>query len=238
LKKKLGYRDMTMDDLRRDLFAVIDGTPWLDWLLLTKRPQNVRKMWTWGWGTAATLDERDEWNQHPFEKGKMVQKKPALRSNVWLITSISDQHSADLLIPELLKCRDLVPVLGVSAEPLLDEVNLAAWLESDLDRYSRDDRFGVPKDASVAKLDWIILGGESGHHARPCDVAWIRSGVEQCLDAGVPVFVKQLGADPVMQVCASQLHCAPVLKDKKGGDMAEFPEDLRVRQFPQPSRSP
>jgi len=82
---------------------------------------------------------------------------------------------------------------------------------------------------------WIIVGGESGPGARLFDITFARAIVKQCVDAGVPVFVKQLGAKPE--------HPSPgawnsahrerlVLREKKGGDMAEWPEDLRVRQMP------
>jgi len=74
--------------------------------------------------------------------------------------------------------------------------------------------------------------------ARPCNVAWIRSIVGQCKAAGVPCFVKQLGARPVRfelglpayDVEGGDVPCK--LTDKKGGDMAEWPNDLRVREFP------
>lgn len=93
-------------------------------------------------------------------------------------------------------------------------------------------------------LDWIIVGGESGPGARPFDVEWARSTVRQCKAAGVPVFVKQLGAWPLMRWIGGPLlndgrsgsayadRCALGIYDKKGGDPAEWPEDLRVREFP------
>ena len=73
----------------------------------------------------------------------------------------------------------------------------------------------------------------TGPGARPCDVAWIRSIVRQCADAGVACFVKQLGARPYL----SPEHDGGTgfnltLRDKKGGDPAEWPADLRVRQLP------
>ncbi len=104
-------------------------------------------------------------------------------------------------------------------------------------------------------LDWVIVGGESGRGARPFDVAWARSIVSQCQAAGVPVFVKQLGRHPYdmdgLTTCASSaadplycvrckvrapswpLHVGRVeTSDSHGGDMAEWPEDLRVREMP------
>jgi protein gp37 len=85
----------------------------------------------------------------------------------------------------------------------------------------------------------VIVGGESGPRARPCDVAWIRSIVEQCRAAGVPCFTKQLGARPYEMIAAGN-HGGDYfheprelrLRDRKGGDPAEWPTDLRVREFP------
>lgn len=87
------------------------------------------------------------------------------------------------------------------------------------------------------KLDWIIVGGESGPGARPFDIEWARSVVRQCAEAGVACFVKQLGAKPFTSQggaspIASENVAAVRLRDRKGGDMAEWPEDLRVREFP------
>lgn len=70
---------------------------------------------------------------------------------------------------------------------------------------------------------WVIVGGESGADARPTSPEWIREIVAQCADADVPCFVKQLGAEWARQAKAA---------DKKGGDPAEWPPDLRVRQVP------
>ncbi|MBN4060291.1 phage Gp37/Gp68 family protein [Planctomycetaceae bacterium AH-315-I19] len=93
-------------------------------------------------------------------------------------------------------------------------------------------------------VDWVIVGGESGPGARACGVDWIRSIVEQCKEAGTACFVKQLGAQPVLGD-VSDPHGWPVeggpvdweageinLRSKKGSDPSEWPEDLRVREFP------
>jgi protein gp37 len=100
--------------------------------------------------------------------------------------------------------------------------------------------------------EWVIVGGESGPSARACDLRWVRDIVAQCRRAGVPVFVKQLGSVPVMDEAewralgtSPMLNAAnhakapastvPILmRDRKGGDMAEWPADLRVREFPSP----
>jgi protein gp37 len=82
------------------------------------------------------------------------------------------------------------------------------------------------------RLDWAIVGGESGPRSRPFDVAHALAIVRDCKAAGVPVFVKQLGALPFDSRPSGNLIG---LKDRKGGDMGEWPDDLaelRVREFP------
>ena len=101
-------------------------------------------------------------------------------SHIWLGTSIESEHYArrvDVL------ARTGAPVLFVSAEPLLGPIDLRPWLDT---------------------LSWVIVGGESGPGARPMDLDWARDLREQCRDAGVPFFLKQLGGS----------------LDKRGGDKA------------------
>ena len=171
-----------MDDCRRDLFALIDATPWLDWLLLTKRPQNVRRMW-----------------MLPHNGREPGDPLVLRRENVWLGTSISKQEHADSQIPELLKCRDLAPVLFLSAEPLLGPIDLTRLNNGGGETYDalrakctthEGYRF---RTSDTAPIDWVIVGGESGPNARPMHPAWARSLRDQCEAAGVPFFFKQWG---------------------------------------------
>jgi len=134
------------------------------------------------------------------------------------LTTVTSQRTAEVRIQELLEveCR----WRGISVEPLLDPVDLTElgrglYCESCLDRSVHWCVDPV--------IDWVIVGGESGAGARSTSPAWIRDIVEQCVDAGVPCFVKQLGAEWAKQSNAS---------NKKGGDPAEWPSDLRVRQVP------
>ena len=98
---------------------------------------------------------------------------------------------------------------------------------------------GDPRHAPDPGLHWVIVGGESGPGARPFHLAWARSIVAQCKAAGVPVFVKQFGAraetDLVRDLNGHEARGPRwlVFKDKRGGDMSEWPEDLRVREFPE-----
>lgn len=85
------------------------------------------------------------------------------------------------------------------------------------------------------RLDWVIMGGESGPGARPFDIAWAHSTVRQCRDAGVACFVKQLGAAPYFMSKVeggATVQNLMKFRDKKGGDISEFPERLKVRQMP------
>lgn len=102
-------------------------------------------------------------------------------------------------------------------------------------------------------LDWIVVGGESGPGARPFDLAWARSTIAQCKEAGTACFVKQMGSKPVGNFCDScdgrgrvgegrdwggicemcgGVPVQAVLSDRAGADPAEWPSDLRVREFP------
>jgi len=187
-----GSRPATMDDLRCGVYALIDATPWLDWLVLTKRPENVRRMWL-----PYVLVENADGQRHDDVR--------TFRPNVWIGTSISDRKTAEIWLPRLLALRDLTPVLFVSAEPLLGPID-----------FSYD-------------VDWVIVGGESGPRARPCRQTWIRDIVRQCADFERPCFVKQFGSNAEE---GFGVHRKLLLKDSKGGDPTEWPEDLRVRQFP------
>lgn len=131
--------------------------------------------------------------------------------NVWLGISVEDQKSADERIPLLLQTPAVVRF--VSYEPALGPINFESL------GVCRDYRDGTSE--AVTGLDWMIVGGESGPGARPFDIAWARNTIEQCKDAGVACFVKQLGANVGLP-----------LKDRKGGEWEEWPEDMRVREFP------
>lgn len=219
---------------RRRLFDLIETTPNLDWLLLTKRPENLEAMLPWTSDHAGEYRER-YWN------------------NVWLGVSAENQEQADKRIPILLSIP--AAVRFVSCEPMLGPVDFFAVPRPDVPHFQWRGETGAigPKDEPddfvyqmKRGIDWIIFGGESGPNARPCDIQWIRDGVKQCKQAGVKAFVKQLGAAPIGDRApgdglpwGSGAGWGPhkdrwqlVLRDPKGGDMDEWPEDLRVREVP------
>lgn len=157
-----------IQDVRVRLFQLIDATPHLDWLLLTKRPENILKMWPDG----------------------------RYRKNVWLGTSVENQEFADKRIPELLKCSPLSPVLFLSCEPLLGEIDLHQVRTAAGDRgvLFVGPEGGVEYACSPRNMiSWVIIGGESGPCARPMNPDHAGSLIRQCSVAGVPVFFKQWG---------------------------------------------
>ncbi|MCU1330696.1 MAG: uncharacterized protein JWN34_6066 [Bryobacterales bacterium] len=154
--------------------------------------------------------------------------------NVWLGVSCEDQATADARIPLLLQTPSALRF--VSYEPALGPVDFTRI--SDL---YFDSLFGF--NQSKERVDWIIVGGESGTGARPMNVRWVRRTIRDCAEAEVAVFVKQLGKRAGISSCAdldcTHPDCGPEwlsLNDPKGGDMSEWPRDVRVRQFPGDSK--
>lgn len=198
---------------RARLWCLIAETPHLDWLLLTKRPENASRL--------AGLAFAD-----------MDNDPGAWLPNIWLGTTVEDQRRADERIPHLLRVPAAVRFL--SCEPLLERVTLAPHLPL----------WGPVGRPGEMDIHWVICGGESGHHARPFDVAWLRSLRDECARRGVAFFAKQLGALPQdhgtgldwPEGVSFREGVGPgsrvVLRDPKGGDMSEWPADLRVREFP------
>jgi protein gp37 len=196
-----------------DFLALINLTPHLDWLLLTKRPEN----WMDRIDTAALASTE-------FHQKWLVEwLKGTPPPNVWFGVSVEDQTRADERIPMILDIP--AQLRWLSVEPLIGPVKLET-IENALTWY--DGPQGI---------QWLVIGGESGHGARPCNIEWIRRLVGEGMDAGIPVFVKQLGkwaidpSSPNGSIPLAPCHTLN-LKHPKGGDPSEWPDDLRVRQFP------
>lgn len=179
--------------------------------------------------------------------------------NVWLGVSTEDQAAADERIPLLLKAP--AAVRWISAEPLIGRLDLQKWLrgvcpacgsttypdDHDLEMACQTCATLRPDDEAFddwpVRLDWVVVGGESGPGARPCEGSWMRFIVRDCQRKGVPVFVKQLGAaysDPFHGIAGRALVIDPDaqalvsrrLAHPKGGDVSEWPTELRVREWP------
>jgi protein gp37 len=112
--------------------------------------------------------------KRPELVGNMVPWGNAWPHNVWLGTTVETQRWAERRVPELLRHHARVRFL--SCEPLLGGIDLTPWIG--------------PNERSV---DWVIVGGESGHSARPMNPVWARSLRDQCIEHGVAFHFKQWG---------------------------------------------
>jgi protein gp37 len=200
---------------RARFFALIRATPHLDWLLLTKRIGNAAEM-----SRCAIGAETAGW---PWR-------------NIWLGATVVNQEEADRDIPKLLATRARARFLSI--EPMLGPVDITPFLwgkHESVDSICQN----CPRDADcecgyhtravlkLPALHWAIVGGESGRGARSMVLGWTKEIVRACKAAGVPVMVKQLGAKPTNR--EGVIHVV----SGKGGDMAEWPIELRVREFPE-----
>lgn len=215
------FYDKVSDRDIQAVFGVMATAGQHTFQVLTKRPE---RMLEWMKKTSheecvAELCHRDVKFDSPKLRRNRIASMPAgwpwPLPNVWLGVSAENQETADERIPLLLETP--AAVRFVSAEPLLGPINFR-------NTAGRDGLWKKP-----AGLDWIIVGGESGPGARPYDLVWARSIIEQCQKTRVAVFHKQIGACPVD---SEQPSVILVTKSKKGGDMAEWPPELRVRHFP------
>lgn len=122
--------------------------------------------------------------------------------NVWIGVSVEDQARADERIPHLLQTP--AAVRWLSCEPLLGPLRLDRIHETFDDGLGhswesclngkRFDIWGEGDTCGHPKVDWVVVGGESGKGARPMLAEWARSLRDQCTDAAVPFFFKQWGA--------------------------------------------
>jgi protein gp37 len=203
---------LTYDHCRERWLALVNRTPHLQWLVLTKRPENVMD----------TLVRVRELGRHD---DKMVGSVVAARwndgyppANVWLGVSAEDQEN---FVQRVFWLSGLpARIRFVSAEPLLGPIDFRRWFSGDVLKSN--------------PFDWLIAGGESGDLdvVRPCGVEWIRDLVTQCKEVGLPIWVKQLGSRPIMPPTADRGMIPLPLADPKGEDVGEWPEDLRVQELP------
>ena len=151
------------------------------------------------WHTYQVLTKRPE-RMCDFLNSKL--RFAAESPHIWWGVSVEDRKFGVPRIAHLQAAN--VPVRFVSAEPLLEDLG----------------------SLDLSGINWLIVGGESGHGARPFQLDWARNLIQQCRFQHVACFVKQFGRQPWD-------NGKPLkLKSSKGGDMNEWPEDIRVREFP------
>lgn len=220
------------------VFAVMALAPHHTFQVLTKRSARMRaymagcenppddlplsKPWVTQWHrrdqVANAMGQFD-----PRLSGQLGKVRQLPLPNVWLGVSAEDQRRADERVPDLLATP--AAVRFVSAEPLLGPIDFRS-IDVDGDSYvtpltahSAEELSQEWGELSPAqpRLDWIIVGCESGAGARPMQEGWVLDIVEQCRPAGVACFVKQLSGP----------------KGRAVKDMAAFPATLRVRDMPE-----
>lgn len=162
---------------RHRLFALIERTMNLDWLLLTKRPENLI--------LAPWVLPESYWPR-----------------NAWFGVTIENQERADALMPGILKTTQRAPILFVSAEPLLGPLllddGILRWYScTEAGKYDIDsgccETYAITGNRHFLGVDWLICGGESGPDARPMHPDWVRSLRDNAKAAGIPFFFKQWG---------------------------------------------
>ena len=152
------------NEWRSDLWALIKATPYLDWLIVTKRI-----------GNALTMLPCDF--------------NPENYPNVWIGATVCDQEEADRDIPKLLAINAAIRFLSI--EPMLGKIDLRNGFCAGCNEDEMDGTCDC--DGHIYGIDWVIVGGESGTNARPMFEDWVISIRDQCQSSGARFFFKQWG---------------------------------------------
>lgn len=211
------FAEFVSDEIIDRMFAVMALAPQHTYQVLTKRSARMRAYFA-----------------HPIREaliGQQVGLLELARSgspvsewsglpmpHVWLGVSAEDQKRADERLPDLLATP--AAVRFVSIEPMLGQVAIFSEITGELLHTSGDE-------FDPGSIDLVIVGGESGRLARPFVLGHAKEIVRQCRAADVPVHVKQLGARPV-----NREGVPHPISDRAGSILAEWPEELRVQEFP------
>lgn len=217
------------DTVRDQVFAVMALCPRHTFQVLTKRPDVMRRY----------VVERHSRNEvelaaEPIRRGiEALGGKhmfPWPLPNVWLGVSVEDQARANERIPDLLATHAAVRFL--SCEPLLGPVDLANIKPPGMGHGDAHGWSAIWRDNKLGRawIDWAIVGGESGHGARPMRAEWARDLLRQCEAAAIPAFMKQTGSNRGPDW--------PAGITGKGDDPAQWPEWCRVQRFPESAPRP
>lgn len=195
------------DSFRDEMWDIIRKCPQHTFQILTKRPERILdhlpEDWGYGW------------------------------DNVWLGTSVGSQQGIKRALDLLINLRAITKTLFLSLEPLHGEINFRWAFVAPIEKRRKVLFEGKMVTTTsqyelLMNLDWVIVGGESGNETgkyryRPCKIEWIQNIVNECRKSNIPVFVKQLGTH-----LSKELR----LKDRHGGNIEEWPENIQVREFP------
>jgi protein gp37 len=174
-------------DWLADLLDLIRKCQHLDWLLLTKRPENFRPRLLAAMESCVGRMDLENWIFAWIGQkadGALINVDPEPPANVWIGTSVEDRQRADERIPSLLAIPAVVRFL--SCEPLLGPLEFSNVTK-------RSDAVAQLGKKALTGIHWVICGGESGPNARPMHPTWAISLRNQCSAAGVPFLYKQWG---------------------------------------------
>lgn len=210
-----------------------------------EKPLKVRKPATWAvWNDLYHPDVPDEFrdrvyrmadacDRHAFlvltgRPGRMADYlrgcSPHFVRNVRHGISAATQAELDAGMPHLLR----VPgYRWLSLEPLLGPIDLSGAFQVCCGQGAQIGEFEWSCCGRPVGVDAVIVGGESGPNARPCNVEWIRDIVRQCVAAGVSVMCKQLGSHAVRKCGTLVTERREYTSDRSGADPDEWPEDLQ-----------
>jgi protein gp37 len=220
------FHEKLTDEQIASVFGIMAACPQHTFQVLTKRSKRMREWFEWiaaerraleleiagRFTTGGDIEVRRclyELDQHRVNR-KHVEYPLWPLPNVWLGVSVENQATADERIPLLLQCP--AAVRFISAEPLLEPVELQfgrGWLEPFIDV--------DPMLRRAKRLDWVIVGSESGPGARQMQIEWAELLRDQCRAAGVAFFTKQI---------ANQ-------RDRKGGNPKHWPGGPWPREWPE-----
>jgi protein gp37 len=238
-----GWKAVSLQDVRIEFFKLVDETPWLDWLILTKRPELIGDMWP---NKVVSIGGIAGVQTH--------------RENVWLGCSVSDQETANQYLPVLKNMAGYARYIWISAEPLTGHITQCGnenWKWSDFDWCVIGGESGLlaPNGTPLA-----IINQPAAKYARRCHSDWIEEILDECSsedpECHVPCFVKQTGnlfLELLDQNEAGDRRFARIVElsggkytmevtgglnvcewnpPGKGEDIDIFPDMLKVQEFP------
>jgi protein gp37 len=230
-------------------FGVMAASPRHIYQILTKRPERANEFFAWLEDRAHEVSASYRERPRSLDECRLQVLLTAARRrkiidvadvaavihsgvqwplpNVWLGVSVEDQETVDRRVPMLRRLP--AAVHWISQEPQLSAITY----RSDVFEWKPLGPDENDESRLLPPIRWIVIGGESGPGARPFEIEWARETIAQTLGSMCNVFVKQLGARALFKDPMSFERLPLDLAHRKGGDIEEFPEDLRVREWPE-----
>lgn len=224
----LFHDDVPLEYLAR-VWAVMALAPRHTFQVLTKRPARMRAVLRHPDFYGLVLDAAHEFRSARKDLYSVPVSNPAHAAfypQIWVGVSVENQRFANERIPILLDTPAAVRFL--SCEPLLGPLDFTSGGGEGADPWTFSMLRGEDGvEPPIPGIDWVIVGGESGKGARRFELNWGESILDQCRTAGVPAFMKQIGAHATLGG-----PDFPYSIGGHGDDMERWPNQFRVREFP------